>query len=136
MTSFFENLLKKQSEGGCERQMFNRFHDGNSKIIRTSHGKGGKKEEIHDERVQLERTCLVIGGFSQPQPYTNLHQVLGSSDDGFLDRISACIVNSIILKEREIQQWNEALDTFSITTYDGRYQFSSTGGWYRSKNSP
>ena len=119
MTSFFENLLKKQSEGGGERQIFCRFHDGNSKIIRTSHGKGGKKEEVKDEREQLDKACLVIGGFSQPQPYINLHQLLGSCDDGFLDRISTCIVNSVILKEQEIQQWNEVLDTFSITTFDG-----------------
>ena len=62
MTSFFENLLKKQSEAGGECQMFCRFHDGNSKIIRTSHEKGGKKEEIKDEREQLDKACLVIGG--------------------------------------------------------------------------
>ena len=121
MTYFFENLLKKQSQGGGERQMFCRFHDGNSKIIRTSHGKGGKKDDIKDEREQLDKTCLVIGGFSQPQPYINLHQLLGSSDDGFLNRISTCIVNSVILKEQEVQQWNEVLDQFNITTFNGMY---------------
>lgn len=119
MTSFFENLLKRQCEGSGERQMFCRFHDGNSKIIRTSHGKSGKKEETRDEREQLDKMSLVIGGFCQPQPYINLHQLLGTSDDGFLDRISVCFVNSVILKEQEVQVWNEVLDSFNITRFHG-----------------
>lgn len=113
--------MKQQNEGSGKRQMFCRFRDGNSKIIRTSHGKSGKKDETpqdetpQDEREVLEKTCLAVGGFCQPQPYINLHQMLGISDDGFLDRISMCIVNSVILKEKEVGHWNEVLDSYSVT---------------------
>lgn len=119
MTSFYENLMKRQSEGNGERQMFCRFHDGNSMIIRTSHGRANKATERQDEREELEGTCLAVGGFSQPQPYINLHQTLGQSDDGFLDRISTCIVESKILKESEVECWNENLDSFNIAEFDG-----------------
>jgi hypothetical protein len=122
MSSFYENLLKRQTEGNGERQMFCRFHDGNSKIIRTSHGKGSKKEgALQDEREELEKSCLSLGGFCQPQPYLNLHHMLGTSDDGFLDRISTCLVDSVILREKEVDQWNDILDTFNITAFDGMF---------------
>ena len=112
VSSFYENLLRQQSEGNGERQLFCRYHDGNAKIIRTSHGKGSRKEgAIQDEREELEKFCLSLGGFCQPQPYLNLHQVLGTSDDGFLDRISTCIVDSVILIESEVEHWNDILDT-------------------------
>lgn len=123
MTSFFEHLLKKQSDGGSERQMFCRFHDGNSKVIRTSHGRPSTaKKDGQDEREELEKVCLAVGGFCQPQPYLNLHQMLGVLDDGFLDRISTCIVDSVILKETEIQQWNDVLDSFNIAEFNGKSQ--------------
>lgn len=129
MTSFFENLLKRQTEGNGERQMFCRFHDGNSMIIRTSHGRSSTKQtssttvpQPQDEREELGNTCLAVGGFCQPQPYINLHQTLGLCDDGFLDRISTCIVESVILKEREVERWNEILDTFNIAEFDGKKQ--------------
>ena len=98
-----------------ERQMFCRFHDGNSKVIRTSHGRSStSKKGGQDEKV-----CLAVGGFCQPQPYLNLHQMLGVLDDGFLDRISTCIIDSVILKETEIQQWNDVLDSYNIAEFNG-----------------
>lgn len=88
MTRYFEHSLKKQSDGESERQTFCRFHDGNSKVIRMSHGKPyTSKKDGQDERE-----------FCQPQPYLNLHQMLGVLDDGFLDRISTCIIDSVIRK--------------------------------------
>ena len=120
MSSFYKNFLRRQSEGNGERQLFCRYHDGNAKIIRTSHGKGSRKDgAIQDEREELEKFCLSLGGFCRPQPYLNLHQMLGTSDDGFLDRISTCIVDSVILTESEVEHWNEILDTYNITTFDG-----------------
>lgn len=121
MSSFFENLMKKQTDGASERQMFCRFHDGNSKVIRTSHGRASQKtpDAPLDEREELEKCCLSIGGFCQPQPYIHLHQFLGSSDDGFLDRISTCIIDSVILREREVEDWNAKLDMFSISDFTG-----------------
>lgn len=120
MTSFFENLMKKQTDGASERQMFCRFHDGNSKLIRTSHGRNSRKaDDALDEREELDISCLSIGGFCQPQPYINLHQFLGSSDDGFLDRISTCIIDSVILRENEVEEWNEIFDGFAIYDFTG-----------------
>ncbi len=115
MTSFFD--------GASERQMFCRFHDGNSKLIRTSHGRSSqrKTDDALDEREELEKSCLSIGGFCQPQPYIHLHQYLGSSDDGFLDRISTCIIDSVILKENEVEEWNAKLDAFSISDFTGEF---------------
>ena len=69
MTSFYENLMKRQSEGNRERQMFCHFHDGNSKIIRTSHGRSTSKQATdapQDEREELTNTCLAVGGFCRP----------------------------------------------------------------------
>ena len=121
MTSFFENLMKKQTDGASERQMFCRFHDGDSKLIRTSHGRASQKKPDAplDEREELEKSCLSIGGFCQPQPYIHLHQFLGSSDDGFLHRISTCIIDSVILREKEVEEWNAKLDIFSISDFTG-----------------
>jgi hypothetical protein len=123
MTSFFEHILKCQTDGASERQMFSRFHDGNSKLIRTSHGRSSKNDG-RDERQVLEKVSLSVGGFCQPQPYINLHQMLSCSDDGFLDRIGICIVNSMILKESEIHSWNEVLDTFNISEFDGEFIYT------------
>ena len=100
--------------------MFCRFHDGNSKLIRMSHGRNSKKEDAAlDEREELDKSCLSIGGFCQPQPCINLHQFLGSSDDGFLDRISMCIIDSVILREKEVEEWNEIFDGFAISDFTG-----------------
>ena len=120
MTSFFEHLLKKQSDGGSERQMFCRFDNGNHKVIRTRHGRPStSKKDGQDEREELENVCLAVSGFCQPQPYLNLHQMLGALDDGFLDRISMCIIDLVILKEAEIQEWNDVLDSFNIAEFHG-----------------
>ena len=72
-------------------------------------------------REELEKSCLSIGGFCQPQPYIHLHQFLGSSGNGFLDQISTCIINSVILKEAEVEQWNVTLDTYAISDFTGEY---------------
>jgi hypothetical protein len=79
MSSFFETLVKRLGEGnGGERQMLCHFHDGSSKIIRTSHGrstakaKGNQKEAPQDEREEITRSSVAVGGFCQPQPYINL----------------------------------------------------------------
>ena len=121
MTSFFENLMKKQTDGASERQMFSQFHDGNSKFFRTSHGRSSQKtkDAPMDEREALEKSCLSVGGFCQPQPYIRLHQFLGTCHDGFLDRISTCIIDSIILKEKEVEEWNSKLDAFRIADFTG-----------------
>ncbi len=103
--------------------MFCRFHDGDSMIIRTSHGRANKQTketDVQDEREELKHACLSVGGFCQPQPYINLHQTLGISDDGFLDRISTFIVESRILKESEVEEWNITLDSFNIAEFDGK----------------
>lgn len=126
MTSFYESLMRRQCEGNGERQMFCHFHDGNSLFIRTSHGRATKQtgsntqSRPQDEREELESACLALGGFCQPQPYVNLHQTLGLSDDGFLDRISTCIVDSNILKETEVELWNETLDSYNIAEFNGK----------------
>jgi hypothetical protein len=73
-----------------------------------------------DEREELENSCLSVGGFCQPQPYIHLHRFLGTSDDGFLDRISTCIIDSIILKEKEVEEWNNKLDAFGIADFTGK----------------
>ena len=117
--------MKRQYEGNSKRQMFNRFHDGNSKIIKTSHGRGSKQAkatDAQDEREELECCCVAVGGFCQPQPYISLHQTLGQSDDGFLDRIRPCIVKPRILKESEVEQWNLTLDSYNIAEFDGKKQ--------------
>ena len=121
MTSFFKNLMKKQTDGASERQMFCQFLDGNSKLIRTSHGRSTQKSKDTevDKREELEKSCLSVGGFCQPQPYIHLHQFLGASDDGFLDCISTCIIDSVILKEEEVEEWNLQLDAFPIADFSG-----------------
>jgi hypothetical protein len=130
MTSFYKSLMKRQYEGNSERQMFCRFHNGNSSFIRTSHGRSNKGQnkqtKAQDEREELESTCLAVGGFCQPQPYVNLHQALGISDDGFLDRISTCIVASNILKESEVEEWNQTLDSFDISEFDGKTELNNS----------
>ena len=113
MASFFEHLLKKQADGASQSQMFSRFHDGNSKVIRKMHGRKAKDEVVHDEREILQKSSLCVGGFSEPQPYINLHQMLGCS--GFLHRISICMVDCTILKDSEVQPWSEVLDSFEIS---------------------
>ena len=79
-----------------------------------------QEKKVPYKREELEKFCLFLGGFCQPHPYLNLHQMLGTSDDGFLDRISSCIVDSVILTESEVKHWNDILDTYNITTFDGR----------------
>ena len=71
-----------------------------------------------DELEEQEKSCLSFGGFCQPQPYIHLHQFLGTSDDGFLDRISTCIIDLIIQKE-EVEEWNSKLDAFAIADFTG-----------------
>ena len=98
---------------------------GDSSFIRTSHGRASRSQSPmpKDEREELQTTCVAVGGFCQPQPYVNLHQALGMSDDGFLDRISTCIVASNLLNESEVERWNETLDSFDISEFDGKGLF-------------
>ena len=124
MLSFYETLLKRQSEGSGERQLFCRLHDGDTNLVRTIHARNrspgqSKKQQSNAGRTVLNKTCMAIGGFCQPQPFLHLHHTLGMVDDGFTDRISLCVVKSKILKEHEIDEWNDKLDEFQITQFDG-----------------
>lgn len=130
MSSFYETLIKRQNDGNGERQFFCRLHDGDSSMIRTIHGNKrsgkqgtGQRGANRDERNIIEKTCMAVGGFCQPQPFITLYQVLGTLDDGFTDRISTCIVKSIVLKEDEIEAWNETLNSFDITQFDGKFYY-------------
>ena len=71
-----------------------------------------------DTRAVLDKTCMAVGGFCQPQPFLYLYQILGMSDDGFTDRLSVCLIKLVILTENEIESWNEVLDTFNISNFD------------------
>ena len=124
MSSFLETLIRRQTEGNGERQLFCRLHDGDTTMIRTKHGSHGKarsdspKDVQTDARVVLDKTCMAVGGFCQPQPFLHLYQMLGMSDDGFTDRLSVCLIKPVILTENEIESWNEVLDTFKISNFD------------------
>ena len=123
MSSFYETLMKRQSEGNGERQLFCRLHDGDTNMIRTIHGNSkssSSQMKKQDSRTVIEKTCMAIGGFCQPQPFIYLYHMLGMLDDGFTDRISMCIIKSIILKESEIEEWNVKLNSFKIAQFDGK----------------
>ena len=68
MTSFFENLMRKQTDGASERQMFCRFHDGNSKLIRTSHGRSTQKNRRRDGRKRRAGEIMPFPRWILPTP--------------------------------------------------------------------
>ena len=126
MLSFYENLMKRQNEGNGERHFFCRLHDCDTNLIRTIHARnrspGQQKNPASTAgRTVLKKTCVGVGGFCQPQPFLYLHHTLGMMDDGFTDRISLCVVKSRILKENEINMWNDKLDEFPIAQLDGMF---------------
>ena len=60
MLSFYEQLMRKQTEGLGERQLLNKLYNGHSSwtmtLARKRSGSGEKKEE-------LSRNSLAISGF-------------------------------------------------------------------------
>ena len=116
--------MKHQNDGNSERQFFCRLHEGDSLFICTLHGNKRSKEVdsrgkmiSHDKRNILEKTCTAVAGFYQPQPFITLYQVLGMLEDGFTYHISTCIVKSVILCERKIEEWNERLMQYSVNRF-------------------
>ena len=123
ISNFYETLMKRQSKGNGERQLFCRLHDGDTNMIRTIHGNSkssSSQTKKQDSRTVIEKTCMAVGGFCQHQPFIYLYHMLGMRDDGFTARISMCIVKSIVLKENEIEEWNVKLNSFTITQFDGK----------------
>ena len=94
---FLESVLKKQVEGAGERQLFCRLHDG----TRWSRVTG------NSDRMEVEHPCIIIGGYSQPEPFIETYLSLTSKNDGFPDRILLSTPPSVALNEEEIDEWNE-----------------------------
>ena len=96
---FLESVLKKQVEGAGERQLFCRLHDGTmwSQVTGNS------------DRIEVSNPCIVIGGYSQPEPFIETYLHLTSKNDGFPDRILLSTPPSVALHEEEIDEWNDVL---------------------------
>ena len=57
-----------------------------------------------DGRQEVERNCVCISGFVQPQPFlTRIYPQLTESDDGFVDCLLVCIPKTRVLRE-EVRQ--------------------------------
>ena len=96
---FLESVLKRQVEGAGERQLFCRLHDGTmwSRVTGNS------------DRMEVGSPCIVIGGYSQPEPFIETYLNLTSRNDGFPDRLLLSTPPSVALHEEEIDEWNELL---------------------------
>ena len=111
---FLESVLKRQVEGAGERQLFCRLHDGTmwSKVTGNS------------DRMEVESPCIIIGGFSQPEPFIDTYLNLTSRNDGFPDRLLLSTPPSVALHEEEIDEWNELLsDSYSHVKLSRVYSF-------------
>lgn len=62
---------------------------------------GYQKQEA---RQQVDKVCLCIAGFLQPQPFIQLYPALMESNDGFLDRFLICSPRPKLLLE-EVEEW-------------------------------
>ena len=59
---------------------------------------GGLKKS--DGRQQVDKTCVCISGYVQPQPFKEkIYLQLTESDDGFIDRLLLCFPKTRILLE-------------------------------------
>lgn len=61
-------------------------------------------------RQEVDRNCVCISGFVQPQPFfTRIYPQLTESDDGFVDRLLVCIPKTRVLREEVRQEINVTL---------------------------
>ena len=111
---FLESVLKRQVEGAGERQLFCRLHDGSmwSRVTGNS------------DRMEVTNPCVIIGGYSQPEPFIDTYLHLTSRNDGFPDRLLLSTPPSVALHEEEIDEWNEVLvDSYKNVKLSRVYSF-------------
>ena len=111
---FLESVLKRQVEGAGERQLFCRLHDGSmwSRVTANS------------DRMEVTNPCVIIGGYSQPEPFIDTYLHLTSRNDGFPDRLLLSTPPSVALHEEEIDEWNEVLvDSYQNVKLSRVYSF-------------
>lgn len=111
---FLESVLKRQVEGAGERQLFCRLHDGSmwSRVTGNS------------DRMEVTNPCVIIGGYSQPEPFIDTYLHLTSRNDGFPDRLLLSTPPSVALHEEEIDEWNEVLvDSYQNVKLSRVYSF-------------
>ena len=94
---FLESMLKKQVEGAGERQLFCCLHDGSmwSRVTGNS------------DQMEIANPCIVIGEYSQPEPFIEMYLNLTRRNDGFPDRLLLSTPPLVALHEEEIDEWND-----------------------------
>ncbi|KAL9959929.1 hypothetical protein ACROYT_G033307 [Oculina patagonica] len=112
---FLESVLKKQVEIAGERQLFCRLHDGTmwSRVTGNS------------DRMEVENPYVIIGGYSQPEPFIETCLNLTSRNDGFPDRLLLSTPPSVALHEEEIDEWNELLSDLYSNAKDVYRKFAN-----------
>ncbi len=89
---------------------------------------GYQKQEA---RQQVDKVCLCIAGFLQPQPFIQrLYPALMESNDGFLDRFLICSPRPKLLLEEEVEEWCTKLSHQPLKSLSAVYQLITR--WHRS----
>ena len=124
MQSFIDQVIKRQSEGCSERQLFNSLYDGTTPWTMTSSSRA--KNESKEKRECVDTNTLVISGFAQPQPFLQTYKTLSGCQDGFMDRLLFCSFKPIALKTAELYEWNDVLDGFNLHGFHGKKYLNQT----------
>ena len=81
---------------------------------------GYQKQEA---RQQVDKVCLCIAGFSQPQPVIQLlYLALMESNDGFLDCFLICSPRPKLLSEEVMEEWCTKLSCQPLKSLSAVYQ--------------
>ena len=140
MSALFDTIQKRQLELSGERQLYCHLYDAGkwTNITGTitinaaccsvclTHIIGYQKQEA---RQQVDKVCLCIAGFLQPQPFIRLYPALMESSDGFLDRFLICSPRPKLLLE-EVEEWCTKLSRQPLKSLSVVYQLITR--WHRS----
>ncbi|KAK3734691.1 hypothetical protein QZH41_002107 [Actinostola sp. cb2023] len=78
----------------------------------------------NSDRMEVANPCVIIGGYSQPEPFIETYLNLTSRNDGFPDRLLLSTPPSVALHEEEIDEWNDALSqTYNNVKLSHVYSF-------------
>lgn len=82
---------------------------------------GYQKQE--GKQQQLDKVCLCIAGFLQPQPFIQrLYPSIMECNDGFVDRFLICSPRPKLLLEEEVEEWCSKLSTQPLKSLSPVYR--------------